>query len=306
MIPRGKGLFIWQVWKLEKGLIDKPKYDAIVQRLVDSKTDFVSIKFADDEYPYNVRWGKYPYWSGGIQADFLAVLVPMIKTAGIRVFGWQYVRGSRPLEQADAAADRILALGMDGLDIDAEAEYKVLGNRDEAARTYTNRLGQRLDGLPISLCSYRYPKLHAQLPFIPFLRGCQYIAQQCYWEGAHNPPTQLDSSIAQYKELVAGAGLAQLPFVPVGSAYKVGSWRCTPEDIQAFYDHALKLGLPGASLWSMDYMRMNMPELWEVYAAIEWPRVDPPAPPDPPPADQPVVTVRHRAGQVEIVVEELP
>jgi len=280
-LPIGKGVFIWQVWKLEGSTIDNVNYDAIVDAIVGAGLTHVYLKVADGTYPYNVKWGNYPWWSGGIIDDFAKELTVRLHQALVLVFGWQYVYGARPLDEAKIAVDRSMELGLDGFSIDAEAEYKLPGS-DGKAEIYIKELRQGLPDIPISLCSYRYPNVHPKLPYAPFLRRCDHINQQLYWVGSHNPVAQLDWSMKQYDDLMKGIGLRDpLPQTPVGSAYGTSTWRSTPADVQAFLKACMDRKLESASLWSMDWMRKNGLDLWSVMAGFDWP--DPGNEPEPEP-----------------------
>ena len=273
-LPSGKGVFIWKIYNLEGSTIDNVDYDAIVDTIVGAGITHVYIKIADGTYPYNVKWGNYPWWSGEILDDFAKELTGRLHNALVLVFGWHYVRGTRPLDEARIAVERWKALRLDGFSIDAEAEYKLAG-KDKAAEIYANELREGLPDIPISLCSYRYPKVHRELPYAPFLRRCDYINQQLYWVGAHNPVAQLDWSVKQYNDLMKGIGIEPLPQMPVGAAYGTSGWRSTSADIQAFLKACLDRKLGSASLWSMDWMRKKGLDLWESMAGFDWPNSEP-------------------------------
>jgi len=268
-IPTGKGVWIWQAWGILGGTIDAPKYDEVVQALVAAGVSHVYLKVADGVHPYNVKWADYPRWSGAIKADIAGELTIRLQQALIQVIGWQYVYGIGPLDEAAIAVSRTKALKLDGFSIDAEAEYKLPG-KGAAAESYSQALRKGLGGLPISLATYRYPRLHPQLPYAPFLRRCDHNAPQVYWEQAHNPVQQLRDSRKQYDIVYAGAGIAPMPFTPVGSAYGAGSWRATSADVTAFLAEAKASGCPSASLWSMDWMLALGAELWQAFAAFDW------------------------------------
>ena len=269
-IPTGKGAFIWQIYNLEDSTVDDVNYDDIVNVIVDAGLTHVYIKVAAGTYPYNVKWENYPWWSGRIQEDFAMELIKRLHQALILVFGWHYVYGIRPLDEAKIAVARSIALGLDGFSIDAEAEYKHSG-KDKAAEVYSKELRQGIPDIPISLCTYRYPEVHPELPYAPFLRRCDHVAQQLYWEQSHNPVWQLDRSVEQYDDLMRGIGIEKLPQTPVGAAYGAGGWQSTSEDVTAFLKACVNRKLSSASLWSMDWMRNRAPELWQAMADFDWP-----------------------------------
>jgi len=289
--PRGKGVFIWKVYELEGSTVDDVDYDAIVDSIVGAGLTHVYLKVADGTYPYNVKWGDYPWWSGGILGDFAKELAVRLHQALVLVFGWHYVRGTRPLDEVKIAIDRSKELDLDGFSIDAEAEYKLPG-KDAAAETYAEELRQGLPDIPISLCSYRYPQVHREFPYAPFLRHCDHVAQQLYWVGAHNPVAQLDWSMKQYGDLMKGIGIDPLPQTPVGAAYGTSSWRSAPADVGAFLKACVDRKLESASLWSMDWMRKDGMDLWEAMAGFDWPNSG--GAPDPEPEPEPGLASRVR------------
>lgn len=298
-LPVGKGVFLYQIWNLEGSAIDDVNYDDIVNVIVDAGISHVYMKIADGNYPYNVRWENYPWWSGKILDDLAANLANDLLLEKIKVFGWHYVRGYRPLDEARMSINRAKELELDGFAIDAEAEYKI-GEKDREAEIYMKELRIGLPDIPISLCSYRYPDYHSELPYATFLRSCDHVTQQLYWEAAHNPVSQLDWSIAQYNNLMKGIGIDPLPQTPIGAGYGVGNWRSTPEDITAFLQACVDRGLSSASLWSMDWMRNRAPELWTALADFEWPDGEP-EPPPPNLAEQ----IREVADQLDQIADKI-
>lgn len=291
-IPIGKGIFLYQIWNLEGSTIDDINYDDIVNVILDAGISHVYMKIADGNYPYNVKWENYPYWSGEILDDFAAKLSDMLWFNKIQVFGWHYIRGYRPLDEARMSIERASTVVAKGFAIDGEAEYKI-GQKYEEAEIYMKELRAGLPDIPISLCTYRYPNAHPEFPYAPFLRKCDHITQQLYWQDAHNPVAQLDWSLEQYDDLMKGIGIDPLPQTPIGAGYGVRAWKSTPEDVKAFLQACVGRGLKSASLWSMDWMRNRAPELWTALADFEWPDGEP----EPPPP--------NLAGQIRDVANKL-
>lgn len=268
-LPRGKGIWIWQIWRLEGSTVDQVNYDGIVDALVAAGVSHVYTKIADGTYPYNVKWSNYPYWSGEILEDFNLRLVSKLRDVGIDAYGWHYVRGYRPLDEARVAIERVKALNLDGYSIDAEWEYRNLDKADEA-RTFMAELHEGIPDVAVSLASYRYPDIHWELPWGAFLAGCDYVAQQLYWEQAHNPGWQLRRSLDQYRSLMQRLGISELPQHPIGSGYGRGDWIATPGDITEFLQVSRDEGRQSASLWSFDWMRARGLSLWEAFSNFTW------------------------------------
>jgi hypothetical protein len=255
MLLTGKGWFIWQVSRCERG---KPA--AIAERAVSSGATHVLIKIAERTHAYGLdRSGR----------DTVAPVVTALRGRGLQVWGWHYVYGEQPLAEAEIAVERCVRLGLDGYVVDAEAEYRQPGKSAAAQRFMaTLRAGLPLE-TPIALSSYRYPRLHRMLPWRAFLEHCDLAMPQVYWEQAHNPAQQLDRCVREYSDpdLVGHVR----PIVPTGAAYAAGGWRPAPEDLASFMREAQRLRLPAANFYSWDYAGTpGQADLWEAVAEYEW------------------------------------
>lgn len=265
----GKGLFIWQIPYCEGG---KPA--AIAARAKQAGLTHVLIKIADGaNWPYNV--------DSKTDRDLIPPVLTALKAAGIQVWGWHYVRGDNPLGEARLGGQRARALGVDGYVIDAEREYKRSG-RKEAARRYVQELRRQLPEIPLALSSYRYPRLHYEVPYSEFLAVCDYAMPQVYFEHSHNPEVQLQLCMDQYMSLPNAR-----PIVPTFPAYSIGGWKPTTSDIHRAMDKAKSFGMKAANAWSWDFAsRPDFQDLWQAWASYTWQ-------PAPPPADLPDKLIRR-------------
>jgi hypothetical protein len=251
----GKGWFIWQIPRCERG---SPA--AIATKAVEAGATHVLLKVAERTYPFGFdKHGN----------DLVPAVTLALKQHGLQVWGWHYVYGDRPKDEARVAIRRTLQLQLDGYVIDAEIEYRQPG-KAAAARAFMAALRE---GLPastlVALSSYRFPSLHRQLPWRTFLEGCDYAMPQVYWEQAHNPEQQLARSVAEFSD--PGVVGVVRPVVPTGAAYGTGSWRATAKDITKFLAKARALGLPAANLYSWDYAAsQGNIELWAAAAEFDW------------------------------------
>jgi hypothetical protein len=250
----GKGFFIWQIKRCDGGVPS-----AIAARAVDAGLSHVLIKIADgSNWPYN-----YDFDAG---VDLVPPVAAALREVGVEVWGWHYVTGNNPLGEAQLAIDRTLALDLDGYVIDAEAEYKKKSKKLAASR-FMEALRTGMPRMPIALSTYRYPKLHPELPYAEFLAKCDFAMPQVYFEQARNPEEQLIRSVEQYMALEPAR-----PVVPTAPAYSIGGWRPTPEEIARFFQTAKDLGLPAVNAWSWDYAtRENYLDLWQAVADFDWP-----------------------------------
>ncbi|MGQ0603237.1 MAG: hypothetical protein ACT4QE_16255 [Anaerolineales bacterium] len=251
----GKGWFIWQISRCEGG---HPQ--VIATRAKAAGCTHVLIKIAERIHAFGFDQFK---------RDLVPPVAEALRAQGIGVWGWHYVYGDQPLKEAEIAVKRTRELQLDGYVIDAEIEYKHPA-KVAAARQYMSALRKGLPDTPIALSSFRYPSLHAQLPWQVFLDQCDYAMPQVYWERAHNPAQQLERSVTEFNDpkLVG----AVRPIIPTGAAYGAGNWRATPGDVEVFLQKALELKLPAANLYSWDYATQPAHrELWDAATRLPWP-----------------------------------
>ena len=248
----GKGMYIWLIPDCEGG-----NYQTIAQAAVAAGIKHVVIKVADRHYDYNVV----------NDVDLAAELAPVLKAAGIQVWGWQYTYGTSPEAEGVKGAQRALQVGVEGFIVDAESEYKTAGGVAKAT-AYMDAL---LDGLvlapiPVGLASYRYPSLHPEFPWAAFRYRLDFDMPQVYWEQAHNPAEQLRQSYDEFQAMIP-----QLSYIPTGAAYKVGAWSSTPDDVTRFLEEAVAMDLQAANFWEWGRTKLYVPELWPAIAAYPWP-----------------------------------
>lgn len=238
---QGIGLYVWQIPQTEAGNIEQ-----IAAQAEAGKLSHLVIKLADGVNRYGVT-------DQGI--DLAAQLVAALHARGITAYGWQYVYGIDPEDEAGLALKRIQQTGVDGFVIDAEKEYK---GRNRAASTFMAALRKGYKG-PVGLASYRYPSLHATLPWNEFMSRCDFNMPQVYWEQAHNADAQLMRCVREFEAMDY-----VLPIIPTGAAYKWNGWVPTVEDVTEFMDTARDLGLPGYNFWSWQHCRRDLPALWQL------------------------------------------
>lgn len=106
MLPAGKGYYIHKVINCEGGDLDK-----IVTESTLAGLGHLFVKIADGYGDYNVSVN-------------LRLLFDKLKAANIQPWGWQYVYGNNPIQEARKAVERIKDLGAVGFAVDFEKEYK--------------------------------------------------------------------------------------------------------------------------------------------------------------------------------------
>lgn len=306
-IPRGTGFYIWQI----KSLLP---VERAIEALKRAKASWVSIKVADGNTIYN-----------RIKADgtssrddaFLLQYIAALRAAGISVGGWQYIYPlptANPGSQSGLAGERFVKLDLDHFLVDAEHDRRQKAywitledgspnlQRNYSATQYMGTL--KPNGIPsvapVALSSHRFPEFFVGFPFRQFAHGRgdaakDFVAPQVYWEGAHNPVTQLLRCLEEYEQAI-GSGFT---YVPIGSTYAAGDpvWEPTIDDLQAFIAKAKELGCPGWGFWSLDWIVNHDKTAWLDAIAGE---VTPPTPPPPPTPVEPGLHFRVTAPVLNI------
>jgi hypothetical protein len=266
IIPSGKGFYLWQLENCEDN-----NYDQIGRMVRAANLSHALVKIADGSniYPFKT-------WLS------VAAAIKALRyyNPNILIYGWHFVYGYDPAGEADIAIRRIRELDLDGYAIDAESDYKLPG-RAASANIFMDRLRKALPDFPIGLSSYRYPSYHPQLPWKEFLSRCDFNAPQVYWMYAHNPAYQLERSLSEFQALNQRLGIAPLPIIPTGAAWKENGWAVTPADVIEFLDAAKRLALTGANFWSWQHAR-GLPAVWDAIADYQWGEGGGELPPPPP------------------------
>jgi hypothetical protein len=226
---------------------------------LDAGFSHVLIKIANGIYSYNYDWDQ--------KIDLVPQVATALREYGIQVWGWHYVYGDDPVNEARIATHRVQDLELDGYVIDAEAEYKDSGKKT-AARYFMEELRSGLGkNIPVALSSYRYPSLHP-IPWNTFLEKCDLTMPQVYWMKAHNPGSQLEQTLREYENLDF-----HLPMVPVGAAFTEHGWTPTNSEVLEFLDTARSLNLPGVNFWEWYNCREVLEpkyEMWDLISSYDW------------------------------------
>ncbi|MBN1147043.1 MAG: hypothetical protein JXA78_07295 [Anaerolineales bacterium] len=272
----GTGMFIWKLSDAEGG---NPAAIAAVAR--NAALSFVMIKVADGVAPYRIDTSTEAVGlaqsalsldsSGAVadtvEADAERQVVETLQAAGIKVWGWHFIRGDEPQEEARQAIQRIQVLALDGYALVAEAEFEQAG-KSRAAEAFMQTLRKSLPDFPVALSSYAYPSIHPEFPLDQFLCQVDLVMPQVYWIGAHNPDEQLNRAVREYSQRAA-----LRPIAPIGAAFSESGWRPTANEISLFRSASLALGQPAVSYWSWDEARSPGNE--DLWAAISgrstWP-----------------------------------
>ena len=223
---RGVGQWIWELGRSERSLT------AIVDRARRNGVRTVFIKSGDGR----------SYWSQFDRA------VGPLRAAGLRVCGWQYVRGRAPEAEAAVAA-RAVAAGADCFVIDAEGEFETLPGRYARAARYMRALRARVgSAYPVGLTSFAYVDLHGAFPYSAFLGGvdgASFTMPQVYWRAFRRSPAVALERTLRWNRIY-GVAIA-----PIGGTY-LGE---PVSQIRMFRCLAQSAGVEGTSWWSWQHTR---------------------------------------------------
>jgi hypothetical protein len=214
----GHGMWIWELPKTEKGDVQR-----IAQRARAANFQTVFIKAADGT---------------DVWKQFTPGLVQALKTAGLRVCAWQFVYGTKPAEEAQAAITAI-ARGADCFVIDAEGQYE---GKYASAQRYVRalRAGVGAD-YPLALTSFPYTDYHPGLPYSVFLGpgAAQVNAPQVYWKDIGGSVDAVSARTFVHNRIYGA------PITPLGQTYQ----RPTSTDLQRFRQVWNAYGAGGLSWW---------------------------------------------------------
>lgn len=247
----GKGFFIWQVRFCENG---NPA--AIASLAKRAGFSHVVVKIADAAMEYNIdmETGR----------DLLPPLVAELRSLDIKIWGWHYVYGRMPVEEAEVAIRRVKEFELDGYVIDVEGPYEFVRKHD-AAQIFMEQVRSGLPNTPIALSSYRFPTYHPKVPWQTFLEKCDINMPQFYWEGKHNPREQLRQCLAEFQSMQPFR-----PIIPTGAAYIENGWAPYVEDIHEIFAAVKESELEAVNFWEWMNCRKNLPEIWEVIDNYKW------------------------------------
>jgi hypothetical protein len=253
MMLNGKGMYIWQVARCERG-----DTAAIAMLARAAKLSHVLVKVADRNVSYNIDQTT--------KVDLAMLLIQSLRAHGIQAWGWQYIYGDSPLAEANMAIHRINQLKLDGFVVNAEIEYKQAGKK-EAAKRYMNHLRTAVHDIPIALSSYRYPSYHPEFPWREFLENVDLNMPQVYWMQARNPVDQLNRCVREFQAMTP-----YRPIIPTGAAFKEYGWRSNAKEVVDFMQSAQRLNLSAVNFWEWSHARnnSNLPGMWDAIQDYTW------------------------------------
>ncbi len=249
----GKGYFLWRIQQCENGDPER-----IAQAASEAGISHMIVKIADGGFPYNVDRDK--------KIDYVPKVVEALRARNISVWGWHYVYGGYPKQEAEIAISRMHQLKLDGYVVNAEGEYKIPG-RSANARIFMSSVRKGLGNLPIALSSFRYPQIHREFPWQAFVELSDLVMPQVYWMKSHGDAAyQLKRTVTEYKKL-----FPHVPIFPTGPTFKEWGWIPYKEEVLEFMETAKEMGLPGVNFYSFDQSRQTyLSDIWDVVKNFQW------------------------------------
>ncbi|HEX2041369.1 MAG TPA: hypothetical protein VHF24_01920 [Acidimicrobiales bacterium] len=234
-LPYGKGMWIWQPDKTERGDVG-----AIIAR-----AEHVGLTHL------YVRTGSS--WDGFYAGPFLDRILPAAHAAGIRVYGWDFPRLLDPaadVARAVAAVDYRTPGGhhIDGFAPDIETAAEGTHITAESATAYGVGLRQALGRrLPLVAVVPRPSPARATFPYREVVAHFDAVAPMVYWLN-REPGTDVAGAVADLRPLGK-------PIFPIGQAYDgapEGGRRGVPPraELHRFMEVAYDTGASGVSFWS--------------------------------------------------------
>ncbi len=217
-LPKGKGMFIWKLSDIESGNVKN-----VIEKAKLNDLGHILVKFADGREPR--------------QHDAIKTLMPIAKEKNIEVWGWPYIYGNDPREEAKLEGEWAIQLGFDGFVIDAEVEYK---NNKNKAILYMDSLRKTIPHMTVGLSSYWWRTAHSSFPWVEFIERCDFIMPQVYWSSSNRDPVEtLNTTIQQFT-------LYKRPIVPTGGDFGVNF---KIEDLNAFMKRCIELDIHSFNFW---------------------------------------------------------
>lgn len=250
MYLQGKGFFTYLLPECEGG-----DPISILSAAQASGLSHVIVKIADGAEAFGIN-------ASGI--DLTAIVVRVLRAAGIAAWGWHSIHGIDPSAEAAIAIERTQALGLDGYVLKIMNENQNPG-MESSARHFMESIRTAL-AIPIALSSHRFPAYHPELPWSTFLEFCDLHMPLITWEFSHDAGAQVRESKRQCDALPNAR-----PFIPTGAAYSEPGWNPSTEEILDFLTSARDLGLPAINFFHWDACRKELPRLWTEISDFTWP-----------------------------------
>src|SRR3989304_7611421 len=118
---QGKVMYLWRIHRADGG-----DPNAIADAAQKAWLSHVLIKIADGRGTYNtykVVNGR-EFYNSQSGVDHVPALVAALRARGIQPWGWQYIYGEYPVQEARMAIQRVKQFNLPGFVVNAEIEFQ--------------------------------------------------------------------------------------------------------------------------------------------------------------------------------------
>ena len=256
----GKGDWIWQMPATETRLGVSTVQDVI-----------------NYEKSLGMQWITVKCGDGhSIWSQFTTDLVTRAHNSGLKVFGWAYTYGNNSYHYVTTGTANVggeitvalnaLALGADGLIIDAEIEYETNATRRADATLYASTIKSNYPTRFLAHAPFPYINSHSGFPYLEFGTNCDAVMPQDYWDAIGISPqtmvVNMNSQWHTWQNSLTGFNTNAIkPIVPLGQSYAP----VTGAEITAFLlalqtnsPKATPAGYNGYSFWDAQDRNADM------------------------------------------------
>ena len=214
----GKGDWIWQMPATETRLGVSTVQDVI-----------------NYEKSLGMQWITVKCGDGhSIYSQFTADLITRAHNSGLKIFGWAYTYGNNSYHYVTTGTANVsgeitvglnaLALGADGLIIDAEIEYETNATRRADATLYATTIKSNYPTRFLAHAPFPYITSHSGFPYLEFGTNCDAVMPQDYWGAIGITPqtmvVNMNSQWRTWQNSLTGFNTNAIkPIVPLGQSY---------------------------------------------------------------------------------------
>jgi hypothetical protein len=284
----GKGDWIWRVGSATANLGANTVLE-LAQTMKNAGFKWVIVKAGDGNDGPLLDYGdgtSSP--TEGSWTQFNRELIDTFHSVGMKIMGYHFMYGggsvsgrgtfSTPVIEQKVAKD-ILALGCDGLVIDAEGQLEAVANNGPIAENYCKAIRDAYPDTFLAYAPFPYVSLHGKYPYQAFSKWCDAVMPQDYYvtitRTKNSPERMIFDMNTEYKKLYDGFRAAghpeyAIPIVPIGQAYNLSTRRVTESMMNRWFDTLTSDtsgtspgGYNGTSFWSTQH---HTPEMWRSLA----------------------------------------
>ena len=263
----GKGIWIWKIYDTDDdGKIDSGNLPSVIEKTKSAGIRWVVIKFGDgsDYWPTNPERKLYKWFKKNNYT--LSDIINGFHNAGIKIFGWHYVYGDDPTEEADVSNKILNISGIDGLIIDVEPWEKHWGGNPEGEE---EKLELIRDEHPHDFIAYTtYARSGGDIDdyYKVYSRYCDAVMPQAYWAAR---PLTPEKEIEKMEEAWGSVydKWEGIPIIPVGQGgylSDIGGRDIYNGEISRFCNKLQDSGYEGVSIYRYGIMDEAA---WDEYAS---------------------------------------